>query len=159
MIDGEGAAPHPARHQFGDIRIDGDDLDADADPGDEAPQQYAIRRGLAGHHHRGRAIAEQREGEDGAAAEFVGEEAEEERADEQSGKGRGDKGADPGKAEKSLRCGCQQAAAVEARRDVAGEEEVVDLEPAAERQQDHQPPDIGRGGQGLQPPRDFVGSA
>ena len=43
LVDREGAAAHPARHQFGDVGVDGDDLDADADAGDEAPQQHARR--------------------------------------------------------------------------------------------------------------------
>ena len=57
LIDRKGAAAHPARHQFGDIGVDGDDLDADADPGDEAPQQQAAGGGLARHHHGGRACS------------------------------------------------------------------------------------------------------
>src|ERR1019366_6233876 len=51
-----------------------------------------------------------------------------------------------GKAEKGLGLGGQQAAAVKARRDIAGEEQIIDLEAAAEREQDHQAPQMGRGG-------------
>jgi hypothetical protein len=159
LIDREGAAAHRTRHQLGDIGVDGDDLDADADPGDETPQQQAAGCALARHRHRRRGVAKQRKGEDRPPSEPVGQEAQEERAGEQSGKGRGDEGANPRKAEKRLRGRGQQPRASESRCDVAGKEQVVDLETAAERQQDHQPPQIGRAGQAFETLRNFVRTA
>jgi hypothetical protein len=152
----KGAATHPARHQLGDIGVDGDDLDADADAGEKPPQQHAAGCGLACHRHRRRGIAEQRPGEDRAPSEPVGEKTQKEGADEQPGKGRRHKRADPRKTEKGLGRGGQQSAAGKARRDVAGKEQVIDLEPAAERQQDHQTPHIGRSWQAFEPPRYFI---
>ncbi|MHC2434307.1 hypothetical protein ACVMB0_001682 [Bradyrhizobium sp. USDA 4451] len=90
---------------------------------------------------------------------MIGEKAEAEGADEQAGKGRRDEGADPGKAEEGLRRRGHQPAAGEARRDVTCEEQVVDLKAAAEREQDHQPPDITGRRQRLEPSRDLVGPA
>jgi hypothetical protein len=89
----------------------------------------------------------------------VGEETQEERADEQSGEGRRDKGADSGKAEKGLRGRGQKPAAVQPRRDIAGEEQIIDFETAAERQQNDEAPGIGRGGQAFEPARYLVGRA
>ena len=144
LVDRERAAAHPARHELGDIGVDGDDLDADADPGKEAPQQHAAGGGLERHDHRRRAIGEQRPGEDRAAAEPVGEEAEEERSDEQSGKRRRNERADAGEAEERVAWWRSKLAAGQPRRDIAGQEQVVDLETAAKRQQDHEPPEITR---------------
>ncbi len=158
LVHRKGASTNPARHQLGDVGIDGDDLDADADAGEEAPEQQAFRRGLAGHDHGCRGIAEQRIGEDRAAAKTVGEEAEEEGADEQAGKGRGDEGADAGEAEEGRCRRREQSAAAQTRRDVAGQEQIVDLETAAEREQDDEPPDIGRPRHRLEPSRDLVRS-
>lgn len=158
LIHRKGASTHPARHQLGDVGIDGDDLDADADPGEEAPEQQAFRRGLAGHDHRRRAVAEQRTSEDRAAAKTVGEEAEEEGADEQAGEGCSDEGADAGEAEEGRCRRGEQSAAAEPRRDIAGQEQIVDLETAAEREQDNEPPDIRRRRHRLEPPRDLVRS-
>ena len=142
LIDCEGTAAHPAWHQLGDIGVDGDDLDADADPGKEAPQQQAAGGSLERHDHRGCTVGEQGPGEDRAPAEAVGEKAEEEGADEQSGECRRDECADAGEAEEGVRGGRQQFAAAKARRDIAGEKQVVDLKAAAERQQDHKPPQV-----------------
>ena len=75
-LDDEGAPAHPARHELGDVGVDGDDLDSDADPGDEPPHPHPARAGLERHDHRGRAVGKQRPGEDRAAAEPVGEKAE-----------------------------------------------------------------------------------
>jgi hypothetical protein len=62
----------------------------------------------------------------------------------------------PEKAEEGLRRRGQQSAAIEARRDVAGQKQIVDFEAAAERQQDHQAPHIRGSGQAFEPAGDFV---
>ncbi|GCC49454.1 hypothetical protein chiPu_0033376, partial [Chiloscyllium punctatum] len=151
LVDRKGPAAHPARHQLGDVGVDGDDLDADSDPGDEAPQQEAARRGLARHDDGRCAVEQQRVSEDGLAPVTIGEEAEAEGADEQAGESRRDEGADAGEAEEGLRRRGHQPAAREARRDIAGEEQIVDFEATAEREQNHQPPDIAGRRQRLEP--------
>ena len=52
-----------ARHQLGDEGIDGNQLDADPDAGDEAPEVDAEPGGLGRDHHRGCRIPEQGVGE------------------------------------------------------------------------------------------------
>jgi hypothetical protein len=53
----------------------------------------------------------------------------------------------------------QQAAAVQAGCDIAGQEKIVDFKAAAEGEQDHQPPEMGGRRQVLQLLRDFAGPA
>ena len=90
LVVGEGAAADVLGHQLGDVGVDGDQLDADADAGDQAPEADAEAAGLERHDQRGGAVEQQREGEDRAPAVFVGDEAEDEGADEQAGEGGGD---------------------------------------------------------------------
>jgi hypothetical protein len=74
--------------------------------------------------------------------------AEEDRADEQAGEQREHEGADPGDAkrpedvENAQRFGREIAGLDEARGDVGGQEQIVELETAAQRDQRHQPPDV-----------------
>ena len=80
------------------------------------------------------------------------------RAGEQSGEGRGHEGTDPVEAEKRRRRRAQEPAAGEAWRDIAGEEEIGDFKAAAERQQDHEPAEIGRRRRAFEPARNLARS-
>ena len=86
-------------------------------------------------HDVGRRIPEKRPGEDRPASEPVGEEAAEDRADEEAGEQRGDEARDAGRAEQARGVGRQHAGLDQARRDVSGEQEVVELEEHAEAEQ------------------------
>ncbi len=96
LIDGERAAAQVGRHQFGEIRVDGDQLHADADAGDEAPQVETEHVVLERHDDACGGVPKQRVSEDGAAAEPVGGEADERGSDEESGEHGGDEARDAG---------------------------------------------------------------
>jgi hypothetical protein len=89
-----------------------------------------------------------RKGKDGAPSVMVGDVAEADRADEQPGEQGEHEGADAGHAkraqnvEQAQRVGREVGRPVQARRDIGGEEQVVQLEAAAERDQRHQVPDV-----------------
>ena len=125
--------------------------------GDEAPQIDAQRRAARRHHQRRNRIPQQREGEDGAAAVAVGDVAEAERGDEQSGEGDGGERRLIGQAEKPLAAALEHARADQAGADIGGHQQVVQLETAADRQQHHQLPDGPRRRQAIQPRGDRRG--
>jgi CHASE2 domain-containing sensor protein len=90
LIVGEGRPELLLRHQFGHIGIDIHQLDPEPDAGNEPPQIDALRRILKRHDQGADRIPEQREGEDRAAAESIGQPAEGERADEEAQEQRSD---------------------------------------------------------------------
>ena len=143
LIDRERAAAQVGRHQFRQIGVDGDQLDADADAGDEAPQVEAEDIVLERHDDARDGVPEQRVSEDGAAAETVGHEADERGSDEESGEHGGDEARDAGGAEEAGRGGRQDAGADQAGGDVAGEEDIVELEEAAQGDEGNARPDAG----------------
>ena len=137
-----------AGDQLGDVGVDRHQLHADADAGDEAPQVDAEAGGLERHDQRAGAVPEQREGEDEAAAVGVGDPAERHGADPQAGEQREHEGARAGhlerrqNAEDAERLRGEQARLGHAGDDVGGQEQVVELEAGAERDQDDQVPDV-----------------
>ena len=142
LVVGERAAAMGQRHQLGDIGIDRDQLDADADAGDEAPQVDAETGGLERHDRGGDRVPDQREREDGSPAVLVGDVAKEDRADEQAGEQREHERADAGDADGGPRMlktpsesGGEVARLVQPGSDVGGQEQVIHLEAAAERDQ------------------------
>ena len=99
-----------AGHQFGKIGVDGDQFDAHADAGDEAPQVEAKCMVLERHDDAGDGVPEQRVSEDGAAAETVRHETDERGSDEEPGKHGGDEPGDAGGAERpACRVECRTA--------------------------------------------------
>src|SRR5207248_8855242 len=100
---------------------------------------------------------DQRKGEDRAPAVAVGEMAEKDRADEQSGEQGEDEcpyaGHPIGRehAERTERFRREIARLEEARRDIGGQEKVVELKAAAERDQRDQHPDMPRHRQPVEP--------
>jgi len=70
--------------QLGQISADDDELDADADAGDETPEIEPERSRLESHDRVRHAIPEQRNREDGAAPVGIGKGAASTRADEQA---------------------------------------------------------------------------
>ena len=135
LVVGEGGPALLLGHQLGQIGVDVHQLDAEADAGDEPPQIDGLRRRLKRHDQRAGGIPEQREGEDRAAAEAVGEPAESERADEHPGEQRGDEAGEALQVEQALRGRLEQPGFEHAERDVGREEQIVELEPAAERKE------------------------
>jgi hypothetical protein len=87
LIDGKSPAANRLGHELADVGIDGDQLDADADAGDEAPQQDAAARILRRHDASRQRIPEQRVGEDHAPPEFVGDGSENDRPKKQANEG------------------------------------------------------------------------
>ena len=140
LIVGEGAAAMRFRHQLREIGVDRDQLDADADAGDEAPEIEPEGIGLERHDDARDRVPQQRQREDRAPAEAVGGNTEQHRADEEAGEERCDEARDAGGAEQARRGGRQDAARDKARRDIAGEQQIVELEEPAEREQQHAPP-------------------
>ena len=142
LVDGEGAAAQVGRHKFGKIGVDSDQFDAHADAGDEAPEVESEDIVLERHDDAGDGVPEQRVGEDGAAAEAVGDKTDERGADEESREHGGHETRDAGGAEEAgvVR---QDAGADQAGGDIAGEEDVVELEEPAERDQRDAGPDAG----------------
>jgi hypothetical protein len=134
-----------AAQMFGDelahVGIDGDQLHAHANACNQPPQVDRGRGGLQRHDQRCRGIPEQRDGEDGAAAIFIGETCEKECADEQAGKRRRHERAESRDAEEGRCRRGIEAAFDEAGAHVRGEKQVVEFEPAADGQQEHQHPD------------------
>ena len=86
-----------------------------------------------------------------APAELVGEVAETDRADEQPGESDRGKGGLVRQPEQSRVARAENPAAHQPRRDIAGHQQVVQLEPATQRQQDDKLPDLPRGGQPIEP--------
>ena len=96
LIDSECAAAQIGRHQFGEIRVDGDQLDAHADSGDEAPQVETENIVLERHDDARDGVPQQRVSKDSAAAEAVGDETDQRGSDEESGEHGGHEARDAG---------------------------------------------------------------
>ena len=88
------------RDQFGHIGIDGHQLYADADAGDEPPEIDAEAGRLERHDGSGDRVPDQREGEHGAPPIVVGDVAEEDGAHEQAGEQGKHERADAGDADR-----------------------------------------------------------
>ncbi len=156
LVEGEGAAAHVLGHQLGDVGVDRHQLHADADTRDQPPQAHAEPRGLERHDQGRGAVPQQRDGEDDAPAVAVRHEAEPGGADEQSGEGGGHE--QRGAAEHAQRDVGEQPRAHQPRHHVSGDEQVVELEQPAQREQRHQLPDVGRGRQAVEPRQDGGGA-
>ena len=92
---------------------------------------------LEGHDYAGDGVPEQRVSENGAAAETVGDETDQRGSDEQPGEHGRDELSD-------ARGRRQNAGPHQSRRDVAGEEDVVELEKAPQRDQRDARPNVLR---------------
>ena len=158
LVVGKGAAAERFRHELREIGVDGDELDADADTGDEAPEIEPEGIGLERHDDARHRVPQQREREDRAPAEAIGGKAEQQRAEEETGEERRDEARDAAGAEQPRRGRRQDTLRHKARRDVAGEQEIVELEEAAEREQQHAPPQRGRHRQAIEPCSDQAGA-
>ena len=134
LVIGEGRPALFLRHQFGHIGIDVHQFDAEPDAGNEPPQIDALRRVLKRHDEGADRIPKEREGEDRTAAVPVGQPAERERADEQAQEQRGHETGKALEIEQSLRRRREYAGLEQADGDIGGEEQIVEFEPAAERQ-------------------------
>jgi hypothetical protein len=147
------------RDNFGDIAVDRHDLDTHTDAGDKAPQNQAFGRGLKCHDGRADGIPEQGEGEHGPAPIAIRQPAESKRTDEETRERGRDEAGHPLKAEKCPGGGLQQPAPGHAGCDIAREDQVIDLEEAAERNEEHHHPDIASGGQAIHSCRQHCGAA
>mgnify|MGYP007070997750 CR=1 FL=1 len=96
--------------------------------------------------------------EDGTSAEGVGCDAEDQRADEESGEGCAYERCESAQAEERGGPSREEAAAHEARADVAHEKQVVVLEGTAERQHQDETPDGSRRWQTIEPRMELRGS-
>ena len=102
-------------------------------------------------------LAAEPPGEDRPPPVEVGEEAAQDRADEQAGEQGGDEARDPRRAEQAD-CLCREHARFdEARRDIGGEQKVVELEEHAEAEQHEIGPDRARRRQPVDAGRDGAG--
>ena len=140
LTDGEGAAALRRRHQLRQQGVDGHLLQPHPDGGDEAPQIDADGAVLERHDGRGQRIPDQRNREDGAPPHPVGDKAEADTAQPHARKGAEDEKSDAIGREKTGGVGREQAAGHQSRRDIGGHQQVVEFERAAQRDQDHQPP-------------------
>jgi hypothetical protein len=132
------------RHQFGNEGVDSDLFEADADGRNEAPEGDTFGAGLERHDRRGQRIPDQGVGEDRAPADAISDETKAHGADEHTGEGAKDEESDAGRGEEAGRLGDEQTAPDEARGDIRRHEEIVELEHAAERDQQHEVPDGSR---------------
>ncbi len=165
LIDRERPPAHRLRREFAQVGADGHDLDAETDARDEPPEVEAEGVGLQRHHDVGRRIPEERPGEDRPAPVAVGEKAAKDRADEEAGEQSGDEARDAGRTEEAGGLRRQHARFDQARRDIGGKEQIVELEEHAEAEQHdigpdrarrRQPVDAGRDGSGAQGRRPAV---
>ena len=124
------------RHQFGQIGIDGDELDADADAGKKAPDHQADIAGLQRHDEGGDAVPDQRIGEDGPPAEIVGQWSQPLGADEHADEGRRDEARIAVDVEEPLGGRHHEPRLVEAGCDERDQAVVEHVEEGPERQQD-----------------------
>ena len=137
------AAPF-AWHQFGQVGIDGDELDADADAREKAPEHQADIAGLQRHDEGRDAVPDQRVGEDGAPAEIVGQRSQPLGADEHADEGRRDEARIAVDVKEPLGGRDHEPRLVEAGCDERDQTIVEDVEEGAERQQDDAATYIGR---------------
>ena len=158
LIDRKRPPAHPLRREFAQVGADGDDLDAETDARDEPPEIEAEGVGLQRHHDVGRRIPEERPGEDRPPAVAVGEKAAKDRADEEAGEQSGDEARDAGRAKEAAGLGGQDAGFDQARRNIGGEEEVIELEEHAEAEQHDIGPDRARRRQPVDAGRDRSGA-
>src|SRR5580698_6048987 len=105
---------------------------------------------LARHHYRCGGVPQQRSCENQAPAVAIGGETEEQRADEESCERGCDEAGESVEAEERRGRACEEPAAYQTGPDVGGEKQIVIFEPAAERQQQNQRPDVARSGQALE---------
>src|ERR1700722_15668806 len=96
---------------------------------------------LAGHDNARGGVPKERISKDGAAAEAVGHKADERGPDEEPGKHGGDESRDAGGTEEAGGGGREDAGADQAGRDIAGEEQVVEFEKTAQRDESDARPD------------------
>ena len=155
LVEREGAAAEFLRHDLGDVGVDGHELDADAHAGKKPPQIEAQRRRLKRHHGGRRHVPKERQREDRAAPEAVGEEAQERRADEKACEKRRDESRDTVRVEEAFRGEHEDVRVHEARRDIARQEHVVEFEEAAQRQKRDARPGGGVRGQPIETSRDL----
>ncbi len=138
LIEGECAPAQSRRHEFGDIRVDGDELHAKAHPGDEAPDVQPLPGTLKRHDGRAGDVPDQRPGEDRLTAEAIRRLTEQHHTEPQAGKGRKHEGAEtanPNKrqrGEKPQGLRRKQPRLDHARRHIRGEEQIVELEYGAQ---------------------------
>ncbi len=147
LLAGESAAANLLGDQFGNVRADRHQFDANSDTGKKAPEIEPCGAVLKGHHYIGHGVPQQRIREDRAASEAIGEKATRNRADEKPRKKRGDKTRHTRRAEQAVRGRGQQPALDESWRDVAGVQQIIELEEKAEAQQHDELPDGARGRQ------------
>ena len=146
-----------ARDQLRDEGVDRHQLHADADAGDEAPQVDAEAGGLERHDQRAGGVPEQGEGEDEAPAIGVGDPAEGHGAEPQAGEQREHEGAGAGHLERrqdtedAEGVGREQACLGHAGDDIGGQEQVVEFEAGAQRDQDNQLPHVATARQAVEP--------
>ena len=165
LVGSEGATAFTRRDQLRDVGVDRHQLDAQGNSGDKAPQIGAEAGGLEGQDQGGDRISDQRPDEDGASAEPVRGRAENDAADEQPGESCENESAGAGHAEPcqppedAERSRGEQPGITHPGNNVGREEEIIELEhPAKRQQQDHGPHVTGRR-QPIQPGRDFRCSA
>jgi hypothetical protein len=101
----------------------------------KAPEIDRFRRGLKRQDEGANRIPEQREGEDRAATQTVGQPTKRQRADKHAGKARGDEAGKAVHIEQARGGRLEQTLLEQAGRHIGREEQVVEFEPGAERQQ------------------------
>ena len=121
LAESDRAAAQFPRHQLGDVSVYRDQLDADANAGDHAPQDDSVRRVLKSHLDRRGGVPQQRSCENQMASETIRHETENQRADKQSRESGGDEAGEPVEAEKRGGGAGEKSAAHQSRPDVGSE--------------------------------------
>jgi hypothetical protein len=120
------------RNHLADVGIDGNDLDAHPDAGDESPQQEAFGRSLAGHDDGCGRVPKKRVREDEPTPVTIGEKSKKKGTNEQAGECDRDERADSCESKEGLRRSGQYSALRESRRDVAREKQIIQLKSATQ---------------------------
>jgi hypothetical protein len=144
LIKGKYLAASSRRDQFGQIRVDGDLLQTNADSRDKTPGVHTDRRVLCRHDCGRNGVPDQRSDEDGSPAQPVRNRSEPDAADEHACEIAKDEKADAFDGKKPGRGVGEETAPHQAGGDVAAQEYVIELKDAAQRDQQHQSPDGAR---------------
>ena len=118
-------------HPFAEVSINGHQLNAEADPHQKAEEDHPFRATLRRHQQRKKTVPGERHHKGQAAAQFVRQRRQQTGADKQPHKGGGGEGRLVGDAEDARLSGVENALRQQARADIPGLEEIVELKEAA----------------------------
>ena len=120
------------RYPFAEVGVNGHQLNAEADSHQKAEEDHPFRTALGRHQQREKAVPGERHHKGQAAPQLVRQRRQQTRADKQPHKGGGGKGRLIGDAKDPRRAGVENTLRQQARADVPGLEQIVELKKAAE---------------------------